>query len=135
MNREDYCSYELSKKLSEKGFDLDVEYYYDELLDNSLEDSYPRNHNKLDHRVSAPYLWEAQKWLREKKGYHIECWPTSDSKGCWIRCMIYCVFNAEYDEPDLNWADRVMLGEDTFKYVDTYEEGIVDGITRILELI
>lgn len=79
MKTTDFCPYELSKKLKECGFDEPCRYCYivdkdtETLVEfteyasrskwNSAEvggSKYPYKH------ISAPSLWQAQKWLREK---------------------------------------------------------------------
>ena len=79
MNNEDYVSYELALKLKVCGFDEPCRYCYivdkdtETLVEfteyasrskwNSAEvggSKYPYKH------ISAPSLWQAQKWLREK---------------------------------------------------------------------
>lgn len=124
MDNTDYCSYELAKKLYELGFDWDCEKaYFDR----------PWNHeHKLVYAVDAtnqaaaydgtdiypaPTLWEAQKWLREKKEYHIE-----------IRRMFGNIWSY-YLSP---LGSRAKEGDAYFK---TYESALSTGISAALELI
>lgn len=84
METTDYCSYELSKALKECGFDEPCNYGYSVKMHLEPEVSFgepkmvhskdPKNYN--DNRkgiekglsfCSAVPLWQAQKWLREKK--------------------------------------------------------------------
>lgn len=69
---EDFVTFEIAKKLKEKGFDEECytfyvydskEFYREERIPcyNSFSDDY-----------AAPTLQMAMKWLREKKKYHIE---------------------------------------------------------------
>lgn len=83
MNNEDYVSYELALKLKACGFDEPCDYGYSVKMRLEPEVSFgkpktvhskdPKNYN--DNRkgiekglsfCSAPTLWQAQKWLREK---------------------------------------------------------------------
>jgi hypothetical protein len=74
METTDYCSYELSKALKECGFDEPCLTFYDtnKELGRALDTD---NFNHLGEAyqgewftdtISAPTLWHAQKWLREK---------------------------------------------------------------------
>ena len=61
---EDYCSYEVSKLLKEKGFDeKTLSYYEDNVLCHG--DWFEWNRSPLGH-IAAPTLQLAMKWLREK---------------------------------------------------------------------
>lgn len=73
MNNEDYCSYELSKALKSAGFDWRTDHLYRKDADNG--DQYTLIHSGFDNYnehwsasdwCSAPLLYHAQKWLREK---------------------------------------------------------------------
>ncbi|WP_290054965.1 hypothetical protein [uncultured Muribaculum sp.] len=79
METTDYCSYELSKALKACGFDEPCLTFYDtnKELGRALD---PDNFNYLGETykrewftdaISAPTLWQAQKWLRSK-GIDIE---------------------------------------------------------------
>lgn len=71
---EDYVSYELAVKLKECGFDEPCDSYYnkacaadDEYWHTKREELINWNGLGSDCQISAPTLWQAQKWLREKK--------------------------------------------------------------------
>lgn len=74
METNDYCSYEFSKKLKEAGFDEPCDHYWYKAYSNSGEmkmrqasaDDYNNDDWNVPH-CSAPTLWHAQKWLREKE--------------------------------------------------------------------
>ena len=75
MITEDYCSYELSKLLKEKGFDGLVYTYYP----RGVKDKYnismlADNHNKHG-EISRPTHQMAMKWLREEKGIYVYVEP------------------------------------------------------------
>ncbi len=73
MKTTDFCPYELSKKLKECGFDEPCSGKYvdcpkDPTLFRRME--YQAWNLEKD-EVIAPSLYEAQKWLREKKGIDV----------------------------------------------------------------
>lgn len=66
MITEDYCSFELSKLLKEKGFDgLCYTYYPRGVKDKYNISMLADNHNKHS-ETSRPTLQMAMKWMREK---------------------------------------------------------------------
>lgn len=115
---EDYCSYELSKALKAAGFDEPCDHYYTPnkamrvVKDNALAPETANNRfldEIADGCCTAVPLWQAQKWLREKKKidvlvYNCACgylWEVSkanngtglilfdekgddENSGCWI---------------------------------------------------
>ena len=67
MITEDYCSFELSKLLKEKGFDWDCRcYYFSENNERYYSNEVPRNNHKLDADLACPTHQMVMKWLREK---------------------------------------------------------------------
>lgn len=65
MSTTDYVSYELAVKLKSIGFNWLCTTFYRN-LDHALMEGGEMNwNNGVDY--SAPTLWHAQKWLREKK--------------------------------------------------------------------
>ncbi len=73
MNPEDYVSYPLALALKKAGFDWECGHYWYKVYTNSDEMSMRQasadDFNNDDWDVphcSAPTLWQAQKWLREK---------------------------------------------------------------------
>lgn len=124
---EDFVSYEQAVKLRECGFDWKCREYYTPNKDlgstteaddfNSLG-SFIKGEWFSD-CISAPTLWQAQKWLREV--HHIS-------------------IRVNYIADERRWfADWLNLGsgeyDDTDTTFDTYEEALEDGITAALELI
>lgn len=81
MNNEDYCSYEFSKALKAAGFDEPCDHYYNGHGNlNRYADTDRINRNTNGHHTpscSAPLLFHAQKWLREKKGVVVSVHPES----------------------------------------------------------
>lgn len=74
METTDFCSYELSKRLKDCGFDEPCYFYYtrenapeDHVWSTTSEEA-PIDYNKSVYAgCSMPTLAQAQKWLREKK--------------------------------------------------------------------
>lgn len=143
METTDYCSYELSKALKACGFDEPCDHYYTPEIWHEGYIEYPMllweqtaiNSNDIiyfDERVSAPTLWQAQKWLREKWGIHVDA----------------CAFSDYSTDADGNVCDRWNFwGFDLFAVVggkkmidddgehDSYEQALSAGISAALELI
>lgn len=136
METTDYCSYELSKALKSSGFDEPCHYHYDcDMGSHIIEPNCTINDGEGCQYItaddllednngwqycSAPTLWQAQKWLRNKgievyvlltddnAGYE---WGIYDRKGC--------------DNIDSNLGDGYK----------TYEQALSAGIARAVELI
>lgn len=123
MDLTDYCSWELSVKLREKGFDrptllyycegkLQEDIFYPDATDISahIDDLKVNTNNGKNRFASAPTLWEAHKWLREKYRIYIEVrlWD-----GGYVT-----ILNGELREIS-----------------ETYEKALEMGITEALKLI
>lgn len=141
---EDFVSYELAVKLKECGFNEPCRAHYtndyvnDDPEDVSREVKFhydwtsPYNYNRVIGNTSAPTLWHAQKWLREKWSIHVDA----------------CVFSDHSTDADGNVCDRwdfwgfdlyAVVGgekmiEDDGEY-DSYEQALSEGISAALELI
>ena len=121
MVTEDYCSFELSKLLKEKGFDEECDWFYEEVGDLNR-----RTRNGCDKYINslldygeyaAPTHQMAMKWLREVHKLHIDIDP---SEGDWSPCVI------ELE----NWSS-LTGGEIAIQ--DTYEEAIEAALKYSLE--
>ena len=64
---EDFVTFDLAKKLKEKGFDEECFAHYDDLGNLLLDKDYW----KLDSHILAPTISQVLKWLREEKKLHI----------------------------------------------------------------
>lgn len=120
---EDYCSYKLSLALKKCGFDWECDYYYNghgTFYKYAPTDVVNRNTN--GHHTpscSAPTLWQAQKWLREKYNWHI-------------------TVDAEYD---CTWYYHLVPiggateeGKQGFEsYEDALSAGIADVLSQLLD--
>lgn len=136
METTDYCSYELSKALKAAGFDEPCDYGYSVKMRLEPEVSFgkpkmahskdPKNYN--DNRkgiekglsfCSAPHIFHAQKWLREKKGIYAYCEPNCLKK--WFARAI-----------DLAKNEDLLFDGEMF---DSFEKATEYAISAALELI
>lgn len=136
MKTTDYVNYELAKKLKECGFEEPCDHYWCKVYTNSdemgLRQSLAYDYNNDDWDIphcSAPHIYHAQKWLREKKGidvlvYNCACgylWEVSkadeQSRGTAL---------IPYDDNGEDEASGCWL---------SYEKAISAGIEAALKLI
>ena len=126
MITEDYISFETAKFLIDKGFDGDIDLWFDEngvtffeVNYNIMNDWRIRGGHKIYPR---PTLQMAMKWLREK--YNLEIYPYHDSLKqpykWWFEIIKYPNSAAEYE----SWKDEEF---------DTYEETCENAIRYCLE--
>lgn len=122
---EDYVSYELAVKLKACGFDEPCEAFYLPPMKSRPEPFFSgrvkrsiKNETHAFH-LSAPSLYHAQKWLREK--HHIS-----------VR-VSYISYHKVWFADWLNLDSEEF--DDTDTTFDSYEEALVDGISAALELI
>ena len=99
MITEDYCSFEISKLLKEKGFDGWCDYFYDdprrqELRTKDGEDKYWNGH-LWDDEYAAPTHQMAMKWLREEKGIYVYVEP-------------YLLGGTYIDELEVHYCGRIL---------------------------
>lgn len=128
METTDFCSYELSKRLKDCGFDEPCYFYYtrenapeDHVWSTTSEEA-PIDYNKSVYAgCSMPTLAQAQKWLREKKGFFVEV--TSEALHDWD------YFILELDE-DVNAG--LARGKEIY---ESYEQALSAGISASLQLI
>ena len=139
MNNEDYASYELAKKLKACGFnELCIAQWACEpdgkpMLFGST--AFVFSNAELKGRdVTAPLLYHAQKWLREKKGIAINviAHDASDKyregKYHWMEVHL-----PNSNENGHQWEDWFIYGKHPL--FDTYEDALSDGLSQMLELI
>lgn len=154
MNHENYCSYELSKKLKEKGFDWDVLFYYNSYHDvtgsrlqvhyHVDEAAYNFNAEYMVHKhglydthelmshtdclCSAPTLYQAQKWLRDKHKIMVEPFACISDR-TWAYRL--------YQLNDEKWGMTIVQdGKAITVYgFDLYESALSAGIIKALESI
>lgn len=148
METTDYCDYKLSLALKACGFDEPCDHYYTNGYANDNPEDISRvvklnngsvyNHNKVigadGEHISAVPLWQAQKWLREKKGIAINV----IAHGCHDKYREGKYHWEEIHLPNSNengpqWMDWFIYGKHPL--FDTYEEALADGLSQMLELI
>lgn len=126
METADYCDYELSLALKECGFDEPCEAFYLPPMKSRPEPFFSgrvkrsiKNETHAFH-LSAPSLYHAQKWLREKKKMHCQVLLNG------VRSMYF-------------WQVREIIGNgryaDSAHQYDVYEDAMSDCISAALELI
>lgn len=126
METTDFCSYELSKRLKDCGFDEPCIAQWACEPDGKPillgSTAFVFSNAELKGRdVTAPLLFHAQKWLREKKGFFVEV--TSEALHDWD------YFILELDE-DVNAG--LARGKEIY---ESYEQALSAGISASLQLI
>lgn len=136
---EDYCDYKLSLALKACGFDEPCIAQWacepdgKPILVGST--AFVFSNPQLKGRdVTAPLLYHAQKWLREKKGIAINV----IAHGCHDKYREGKYHWEEIHLPNSNengpqWIDWSIYGKHPL--FDTYEEALLDGLLQMLELI
>lgn len=133
MNPEDYVSYPIALALKKAGFDWECDHYWYKAYANSAEMSmrqasaYDFNSDDWDvPHCSAPTLWQAQKWLRDKKGIAINVIAHDGGEYNTERIILPICTMPETGK----WHVGV-----TTPMVDSYESALSAGIASALELI
>lgn len=124
---EDYCDYKLSLALKACGFDEPCDHYWYKVYTDS-DEMEMRQGKTMDYNndgwfvphCSAPTLWQAQKWLRNK-GIEVYALLADDN------------IRYEWNIYDRNVRDNIDSNRgDDYK---TYESALSAGISVVLELI
>ena len=126
-SHQDFCSYELSKALKACGFDEPCDHYWNKEFTNSdkvvLRQASADDYNNDDWDVphcSAPHIYHAQKWLREKKGIVVVVMP----------------FPCDY-RPIYYWGLYDIRGGNVGSHIptmrETYEQALSAGISEGLD--
>lgn len=122
---EDYVSYELAVKLKSCGFNEPCDHYYENGGTDILY-TRCRYYNESGSYHSAPTLWHAHKWLREKKGITINAIAHEGGRYHTERIILpNCMIPESRD-----W-----YVETTTPMVYSYEQALSEGIKSALELI
>lgn len=139
METNDYCSYKLSLALKKFGFDYPCYFYYtkedapgDHVWSTTSEEA-PVDYNRSVYAgCSMPTLAQAQKWLREKNGIHVDvciysdCSTDADGKVCdrwdFWGFELYAVVGG------------YRMVDDDGEY-DSYEQALSAGIEAALKLL
>lgn len=81
---EDFVTFEIAKKLKEKGFKeqclsyytKDSDFYYNTSYGSDVENAFKSFNSRPNHicgkRIDAPIIYQVLKWLRDEKKLHIE---------------------------------------------------------------
>lgn len=102
---EDFVSYEIAKKLKEKGFkEKCIAYYWEKINEHTpsfvVEDKMPEdglclldllsNHNRAEWSpfIDAPTISQVLKWLREEKQIHISTTLYTGEENKWNHAII-----------------------------------------------
>ena len=137
MNTEDYVSYPLALALKKAGFDEPCCHHYD--IEDAPEGCYwegcslhKKNHNEDIPKFSAPSLWQAQKWLREEWGIHVDVCIYSDysTDADGKVCDRWDFWG--FDLYAVNGGDMMEDGDGEY---DSYEQALSAGIAAALGLI
>ena len=133
MDNKDFVTYEIAKRLKEAGFNEPCDHYYHhgELKRYADTDSVNRNTNGhgRPNKCSAPTLWQAQKWLREKHNIHVQIEAVMQEQ--WTYTLVDL---APWSDMDGEWHDRIPDREG-YPQIATYESALSAGIAAALELI
>lgn len=118
MNREDYVSLEVAELLEASNCDLSSDKCYigGRYTDSSFSE------DADDIVISAPTLYEVQKWLRNKKGVLVE-----------VNCMLKDYYT--YDILTISNHDLEGLSYRKPCGYKTYEEALNAGILTTLKLL
>jgi hypothetical protein len=117
MITEDYVSFETAKLLKEKGFDERTDTSY--IIDNTDRPMVKigdliYSPNTEPHRIAAPTLQMAMKWLRKKYEYiilfDVSAWGTYD----WY--YIYKGNRYHYDDRTFEYNEMEEAAENAIKY-------------------
>jgi hypothetical protein len=136
---EDFVSFELAKKLKEKGFDCNEPFaMYNELgifhplytsCDETLESCIFGNRGYYDYDdfdeydCVCPTISQVLKWLRDSNAIHIHI--------CLYSKRWYCdVYTYEYYEEDREYGAKHNVQLDEFS---TYEEAAIAGIEYVID--
>ena len=111
---EDFVTFELAKKLKEKGFNWKVNAYYGK--HENIFDVHPAmDMNDCEYRCSAPTIPQVLKWLREEKKLNVNMRLYIEDK--WY----YTIQNNKGD-----FIYSHLVGSDVL--YESYEEATITGI-------
>lgn len=133
MTQEEQITFEIAKKLKEKGFREKCFAYYD---DDSIEYNHESkmfncelfmSHNSYDniwHRdyIDAPTISQVLKWLREEKELHIEIYM-------YHNCYLFEIYNTKIYDVDFTQKSEKYS---EIEY-ENYEQAALAGIEYVLD--
>lgn len=123
---EDFVTFEIAKKLKEKGFNEPCYKYYQKgVLDS--DDCWNRYNKGTADRCSAPTISQVLKWLREEKDIFIELeYINQEECGCTIILQETGDLIAEWNWDKFKYANKNPLVR------NTYEQTALAGIEYVL---
>lgn len=140
---EDFVSFDLAKKLKEKGFNKRVCGYYLETGGLSICNT-PMNSNALENEFSAPTVSQVLKWLRKGENIDVEIHAESGMLGN----KVYVPFISTYTEFTLGTSpDVIRYRQKKFNptqplpheivpahvYFKEWEEAAIAGIEYVID--
>lgn len=134
----EFVTFEIAKKLKEKGFkEKCIAYYWEKINEHTasfvVEDNMPEdglclldllsNHNKSEWSpfIDAPTISQVLKWLREEKKLHIELWTVGKKPIKW--CHTITTLNHVGEKQGWSSGTRG----------DSYEAAAIAGIEYVLD--
>ena len=137
LTEKDYCDYDTCVALKELGYKVPTSAYYmpknsqlifviNQFRGGAAMDCFYSN-NSLHKEcmasdfIDAPTMWEAQKWLREEKGIHIEMDRMGYSTGYGWQVSIV--------EMEYNLCKSVIHNN------NSYEEALSEGIKEAIKIL
>lgn len=128
---EDLVTYEIAKKLKEKGFSLDREYiefigyrfiFSDECTIKRISTIGAYDKGYFGENIDCPTIQQVFKWLREEKELHIEIYMHHN-------CYLWEIYNTKIYDADLS-QKREKYSEIEY---ETYEKASLAGIEYLLD--
>lgn len=110
---EDYVSFEISKKLSEKGFDWETREIYERNPFVCRYEDYPK-----------PTISEVLKWLREEKNIVFGIAPMQEMDYDYLGWCV-TIYKVDDNGYGLSWKEEL--------YYDSYELAALEGIEYVLD--
>lgn len=119
---EDFVTFNLAKKLKEKGFDYPCIGHY---FNNQLYIAHYQNafHSDKNETFDAPTISQVLKWLRKEKSIHVELI-------LWTNGWYYEVWCFEYNENDKEYDTKIE--EQSMDY-SSYELAAMAGIEYVFD--
>lgn len=120
---EDFVSFEIAKKLKEKGFNWTCSHYY-RTKSKDLFMIFPSDDwSNIEERVNAPTISQVLKWLRDKHATYIEI---SLGRNGWY----FEIIQYEYYEEEKEYGCKLITISVIY---DSYENSALAGIEYSLD--